>query len=365
MAKVRIVVIEDSVTVRHYLLRILQSDPDFEVVGAGDNGQDAIDLCRTLRPDVITLDLHMPLLDGLAATEQIMGHFPTPILIVSSSTNRGDLFKTYDALAAGAVDILEKPTGEEDDEAWAAQFRFTLKLVSRIKVITHPRARLAAMTPVADTTAAPSHTMGRSRTTAGAPISVPHSLVAIGASTGGPGALVEVVKEIPERLPVTVLVVLHLGEPFGAAFTQWLARQTGRSVCYAGEGDALTIAAPGRVLVAPPGKHLVARGTRLHLTSSTPRHSCRPSIDVLFDSLAEVGSAPRTIGCLLTGMGRDGASGLLALRQAGALTFAQDEGSSVVYGMPREAALLDAAERILPLRAIGPAIARSLGAVPS
>src|SRR5882724_9191647 len=142
MARIRVLVVEDSLTVRKRLVEVIGTDSDLEVVAEGDNGRTAIELCRTLRPDVITLDMNLPVMDGVSATEHIMGHFPTPILIVSSSTNRGDLFKTYDALAAGAVDVLEKPTGAEADGAWERKFLAAVKLVSRIRVITHLRARL-------------------------------------------------------------------------------------------------------------------------------------------------------------------------------------------------------------------------------
>ncbi|HEY4157591.1 MAG TPA: response regulator, partial [Polyangiaceae bacterium] len=143
MAKIRVLVVEDSLTIRQHLVNIVRADPDLELLGETDNGKSAIELCQTLRPDVMTLDMMLPVLTGLQATEQIMAHCPTPILIVSASINRGELFRTYDALAAGAVDVLEKPTGQEPDGQWERRFLSTLKLGSRIKVITHLRGRLA------------------------------------------------------------------------------------------------------------------------------------------------------------------------------------------------------------------------------
>src|SRR5687767_9940727 len=140
--RLRVLVVEDSLTVRRRLCDALTADPQLEVVGEAENGQRAIELCQALRPDVMTLDMHLPIMTGLSATEYIMAHCPTPILIVSASTNRGELFKTYDALAAGAVDVLEKPRGDDSDEGWDQRFRAAVRMVARIKVITHPRARL-------------------------------------------------------------------------------------------------------------------------------------------------------------------------------------------------------------------------------
>jgi two-component system chemotaxis response regulator CheB len=181
-----------------------------------------------------------------------------------------------------------------------------------------------------------------------------YGLVAIGASTGGPGAIVEVLRGLPADFRLPVLIVLHISEPFGTAFADWLDTQSSRPVAYPKEGDLLS-AATGRVVMAPPGRHLLVQGGRFRLSSAAERHSCRPSVDVLFESLAhECGAA--TAACLLTGMGRDGAAGLLALRRAGALTIAQDEASSVIYGMPREAVQLNAAQRVLPLSEIAPTL---------
>jgi two-component system, chemotaxis family, protein-glutamate methylesterase/glutaminase len=349
MKRLRVLVVEDSLTVRRRLCEVLTSDPSIEIVGEAADGKVAIEMCQRLKPDVMTLDMMLPVMTGVAATEYIMAHVPTPILIVSSSTNRAELFKTYDALAAGAVDVLEKPRGDETDDAWERSLISSVKLVAKIKVITHLRARRNL---------SPSPLPPRSEENAREGDFGACRIVALGASTGGPGALVEVLRGLPPKLTVPVLMVIHIDEPFSAAFADWLDGQTTHRVAYAREGERLD-SLGGRVVMAPPGHHLVARRGHLHLTTDQTRHSCRPSVDVLFESLArECGEG--VVASLLTGMGRDGAAGLLDIRRAGGFTIAQDEATSIVYGMPREAALLGAAERILPLDDIGPTIGRIL-----
>jgi two-component system, chemotaxis family, protein-glutamate methylesterase/glutaminase len=348
MGKLRVLVVEDSLTVRKHLSETLSADPEVEVVGEAEDGKRAIELCQQHRPDVITMDMMLPVMSGLAATEYIMAYCPTPILVVSSSVNRGELFKTYDALAAGAVDVLEKMNGSEADGAWQRKFISMTKMVARIRVITHPRGRLKGFSRLASTSPTP-------RPIARDPSSGELELAVIGASTGGPAAIVEVLRGLPPAFQLPVLFVLHINEPFGSAFADWLDGQTARRVAYAKDGDPIS-SAGGRVIMAPAGGHLVVHGRKLRITSTPERHSCRPSVDVLFESVADE-YGPSAAACLLTGMGRDGAAGLLAVRQAGGLTIAQDEATSIIYGMPREAVMLGAACRILPLSEIGPAIA--------
>jgi two-component system chemotaxis response regulator CheB len=345
--KIRILVVEDSLTVRMRLVEILSADPEIELVGQAQDGQRAIELCQSLRPDLITMDMMMPVMTGLAATEYIMAHCPTPILIVSASINRGELFQTYEALAAGAVDVLEKPIGTEADGLWESRFIATVKLASRIRAITHLRHRLSGLT-VPKVTAPPPLEPPPREATPGRPF----ELATIGASTGGPGAIVEILRALPSTFRLPIVFVLHINEPFGSAFADWLDEQVGRPVAHAREGDPV-VSAAGRVVMAPPDHHLMVRDGRFRLTRDPERHSCRPSVDVLFESIA-AHYGPAAIACLLTGMGRDGASGLLKLREAGALTIAQDEATSIIYGMPREAARIGAATHILRLDEIVP-----------
>jgi two-component system chemotaxis response regulator CheB len=274
----------------------------------------------------------MPVLSGLAATEYIMAYSPTPILIVSASINRGELFKTYDALKAGAVDVMEKPNGVEPDERWERRLIATIKLVSRVRVITHPRAKL-------------------NPTRRSIPIETPRAthrkirLVALGASTGGPGTLVEILKALPPTFPLPMLLVIHIGKLFETAFAEWLASYSRIPVRYAEDGEPIPRTG---LIMAPPDRHLIVREGRLRLTSDPERHSCRPSVDVLFESIAAEAGRD-CLACLLTGMGRDGAQGLLSIRRAGGFTVAQDEATSTVFGMPREAIDLGAAEEVLSL----------------
>jgi two-component system chemotaxis response regulator CheB len=216
-------------------------------------------------------------------------------------------------------------------------------MVSRIRVITHPRGLRGLHQPPPTERASAVDPVRSARK---------YDYVAIGASTGGPGAIVEILRSLPPAFQLPILFVLHINEPFGTAFAEWLDGQTGRRVACPKDGDPIA-SAVGRVAIAPVGRHLIVRERRMRLVDEPERWSCRPSVDVLFESIA-VDDAGGVIACLLTGMGKDGAQGLRKLRQAGGLTIAQDEASSIVYGMPREAALLDAANEILPLGEIGP-----------
>ncbi len=350
MPKTRVLVVEDSLTVRKRIIEVLSLDPGIEIVGEADNGRLGIELCQQLRPDVVTLDMMLPVMSGLAATEYIMAYCPTPILIVSASTNRGELFKTYEALAAGALDVLDKPRGDELDDAWERKLVSTVKLIARIKVITHPRARLGSLGQLA---------RGVGSSSLVGPTPAPRSgrlrAIALGVSTGGPAALIEIMRGLPSDFPLPILLVIHIGRLFAPAFAEWLDGQSPVRVTYAADGDPLPAFGHGGVWMASPDSHLVLRQGRFRLTHDPERHSCRPSVDVLFLSLAQELGA-ECAACLLTGMGRDGAEGLLAIRRAGGTTLAQDEASSVVFGMPREAILLGAAEQVLPLDKVAPAL---------
>ncbi len=337
MERIRVLVVDDSLTVRKRIVEVLSSDVALEVIAEAENGKRAIELCEALRPDVITLDMMMPLMAGVAVTEYVMAYFPTPILIVSASTNRGELFKTYDALAAGALDVLDKPTSRDVDSDWERRLISTVKLISRIKVITHPRARLMAPRFERDEAAGELNN-GKSE----------YEIVAIGASTGGPAAALEILRGLPEKFPLPIILLIHLAEPFAMALAEWLDGQSPLRVRYARDREPVPSSG---VVMAPAGRHLVVSQGQLRLTSEPERFSCRPSVDVLFESITrEFGN--RSINCLLTGMGKDGAAGLLGARRAGAMTIAQNESSSVVFGMPGEAVRIGAATRVLSIENI-------------
>jgi len=345
MPKTRVLIVEDSLTTRRHLVEVISAHPDLEVVAEAEDGKKAIELCQTLRPDVIMLDMMLPLMTGVAVTEYVMAHCPTPILIVSASTNRGELFKTYDALAAGALDVLEKPSGDLPDGVWEQSLVSAVRIVARIKVITHIRGKIG----FAGRTLAGSASLEVSNGAAG------KRIIAIGGSTGGPAAIVEILRALPAGFPVPILLVIHISSPFGAVFAEWLDGLSPLRVRYAKDGEPLPSLGQAGVVMAPPDLHMVVEQGKFRLSSGPERNSCRPSVDVLFESLAkELGL--ETTACLLTGMGKDGAAGLLALRRAGALTVAQDERSSVVFGMPREAIQIGAAKQVLALDQMAPAL---------
>ncbi len=343
MKRLRVLIVDDSLTMRRRLAELFSAEGTFEVVGEATDGQQAFEHCHRLRPDVVTMDLMMPKLDGLRSTELIMAHCPTPIVVLSAAENRTEGLRTMDALAAGAVDAVDKPSGILDAK-WMQMLVARVRVAARVRVITHVRARLRQEEV---------HAPPRVPT----PI-VPPRLLVMGASTGGPAAVRHILRALPADFPLPVLLVLHITEQFDTAMAEWLEAQSGLVVRNAMDGEMLPL--PGRLSVrmAPGNRHLVLKSGRLRLVDGPERHSCRPSVDELFESVArEMGAA--CVGCLLTGMGRDGAEGLAALRRAGAATVVEDESTCVVFGMPREAIRLGAAQHVAGLSDI-PALLTAL-----
>lgn len=319
--------------VREFLVHILSADPDIWVVGTAHDGAQALDAVKRYRPDVITMDIHMPHMNGLEATRRIMETDPTPIVIVSGSENLREIVTTFDAMEAGALAVLPRPPGmaHAQHETIARELVQTVKLMSEVKVVRRwPRAGREAAHPAR---------MGLVRET------TKIQVVAIGASTGGPPALQTILAGLPKDFPVPVLIVQHMAAGFIAGFAEWLAYSTHLPVHVAANGESIL---PGHAYLAPDGFQMkVVRGGTIALTRDEPENGLRPSVSYLFRSIAETYGCDAIAG-LLTGMGRDGAEELRLLKERGAVTFAQDKDSSVVHGMPGEAIRLDAVMFILP-----------------
>jgi two-component system, chemotaxis family, protein-glutamate methylesterase/glutaminase len=342
---INVLVVEDSPVVREYLVHILSSDPDIRVVGTAGDGEEAMEFVKDRRPDVITMDIHMPRMDGFEATRRIMETVPTPIIIVSGSTNRSEVVLSLQAIEAGALTFIARPAGlgspaYEDD---ARSFVQTVKLMSEIKMVRRWGGA----------------SKGRERSINGeiaeeitADAKVPHAeikIIAIGASTGGPMVIKSLLEMLPERMPVPMLIVQHIAHGFIQGFTDWLNLSASVPVRIAAQGEA---AAPGCAYVSPDDVHMgITPEGRILLATGEPEHGLRPSVSHLFRSVADAYGA-NAAGILLTGMGRDGSEELLSIRKRGGVTFVQDEASSVVNGMPGEAVKMGAADFILPPESI-------------
>jgi len=333
-AKIRVLVVDDSPVARELLVHILNGAPETEVIGVANDGEAAVRDAGRLRPDVIVMDIHLPGLDGFAATRKIMETWPTRIVMATATTDPKEVAANFHAMEAGALSVLAKPrgVGHPDFAAEAEELVRTVRLMSEVPVVKR--------WPRGDRGDRASH----SPAGVGAAAVNALRIVAIGASTGGPIALQRLFSELPKDFPVPIVIVQHICDSFVDGLTEWLADTTGYRVRVAAGGE---LARPGVAYVAPSGRHMqvLANGT-IALVDGPKEHGVRPSVSVLFRSVvASFGAA--TAGVLLTGMGRDGASELKAMREAGGITFAQDRESSVVFGMPGEAVTLDAARYVL------------------
>ncbi len=330
----KVLIVDDSLTIRKRLTEILESDPMFKVVGEAKNGKEAISRTEYLNPDVITMDLAMPEMSGIDAIKQIMLRFPTPILILSGAENRGDLFKTYDGLKAGAVSAFEKPKSLVSSGDWEKGFIKELNIVARVPVITHlgtkRRKEISASI---------------------APQRRDYKIVAIGASTGGPQVLAEIFKALPSNFPVPIIGVVHISSTFTSSLAQWFNANCDLKVSFAEGGENLMAQQPGRVFLAKPDYHLITENFQLKYIDAPPKNYCRPSIDVLFESVANQWMN-KAIGVILTGMGNDGAGGLKKIHDKGGYTIAQDEASSVIFSMPKEAINTGGVRKVLSFREI-------------
>jgi two-component system chemotaxis response regulator CheB len=341
---IKVLVVEDSPVVREFLVHILGSDAGIQVVGTAPDGGEALDAVRRLCPDVITMDIHMPKLNGLEATRRIMETAPTPIIIVSGSEDAREVVTTFDAMEAGALAVLRRPAGpgHPDHETTARELVQTVKLMAEVKVVRRwPQRRPGEPAPRAVE-------MGLAQEPAKLRI------VAIGASTGGPPVLQTILAALPKTFPAPVVIVQHMAAGFSRGFIEWLAQSSALPVHLATHGESML---PGHVYLAPDEVQMkVARHDRIVLTRDEPENGLRPSVSCLFRSVAEVYGCDAVAG-LLTGMGRDGAEELRLLKEKGAVTFVQDKDSSVVHGMPGEAIRLDAAMLVLPPEKIATVLA--------
>jgi two-component system, chemotaxis family, protein-glutamate methylesterase/glutaminase len=323
---IRVLVADDSALFRELLARVISAEPGFEVVALAGDGADAAAKARATRPDVVTMDLEMPDADGFSGIARIMAESPTPILVLTANPAKAVGFR---AMSLGALDILEKPHAATDLGEYGRLLRSRLRLIAGVKVIRHPRGlRERRVEP---------------------PLRGPRpELVVLGASLGGPRAIAAILRALPPEFPAAIGVVQHIADGFTHGLAGWLATETRLTVREARDGEALR---PGLVVLAPTGRHLVVVEGVARLSDAPPLEGFKPSVTPLFASAARA-YGRRACGVLLTGMGRDGAAGLRAIKDVGGPTLAQDEATSAVFGMPRAAVELGAVDRVLPLEEI-------------
>jgi two-component system chemotaxis response regulator CheB len=345
---VKVLIVEDSPVIRDFLVHILEADPQTRIVATAKDGREALEAVETFKPDVVTMDINMPRMNGFEATRRIMETHPTPIVIVSGSWDPREVETAMQALEAGALAAIPRPAGigHPEHAKGARELVQTVKLMSEVKVVRRiPRRRgeeavLWTPQPEGQQPRVPEGTI---------------QVVAIGASTGGPPVLSTILSGLPRDFSIPILVVQHMAAGFIQGFAEWLRHTTGFAVQMAAQNGQML---PGHAYIAPDGSQMkVAPGGRILLAADDPENGVRPSVSSLFRSVAQTYGA-NAAGVLLTGMGRDGADELLLMKQQGALTVAQDEATSVVFGMPGEAARLHAVTSVLPPEEIASMLVR-------
>ncbi|MGE6791531.1 chemotaxis response regulator protein-glutamate methylesterase [Pseudomonas guineae] len=325
----RIGIVNDMPLAVKALRGALARAPEHQVIWVASTGTEAVQRCREDTPDLLLMDLLMPEMDGVEATRQIMAETPCAILIVTSDVER-HVSRVFEAMGHGALDVVATPALGDAPLPDAATL---LRKIHNLELLLGQKVARKALEPILRESS-----------------SCRQRLVVIGASAGGPASLVELLKQLPANFPAAIVLVQHVDETFAAGMAQWLASESPLPVRLARAGD---VPQPGSVLLAGSNDHLILqRNGELTYNAEPSAHIYRPSIDVFFDSVVANWKGD-SIGVLLTGMGRDGAEGLLHMRQRGFLTIAQDQASCAVYGMPKAAAQLDAASEILPLAEIG------------
>jgi len=347
--RIRVLIVDDSSFMRMAIRGILSREPDIEVIGSAVDGIDGVEKAIEMKPDVITMDVEMPRLDGISALKQIMAKAPTRVLMVSTLTNEGAK-STFEALEAGAVDYIPKNVTDSTD----AQKIFREELLKRVKgAIASPASRPAApIVKPPPVVQRPSRLPARNI-----------SCVGIGASTGGPVALQEVLSRIPVNFPHPIVVAIHMPKAFTGPYADRLNAKCSLSIKEAVDGEMLR---PGQALIAPGGQHisLVKRGTGIYVstapTADFPKYIYVPSVDQMLTTLADATNGSM-LGVVLTGMGNDGFKGMQHLKSKGGVTIVQDEATSTIYGMPRACVEGGVADEVMPLGQIGFEIARVAG----
>lgn len=343
---IRVIIAEDSATIRHHLISMIEETPGMKVIGQARDGEEVLKLVSELKPDVVSMDISMPRMDGLEATRRIMAQNPTPVVVVSGLVDQ-DIELSFQALQAGALAVVEKPPDRSHPVFAEKQRQLvrTLSAMAGVSVVRRGR----------DLTADGDQAAIKPKAT-----SVHPEIIAIGASAGGPSALSKLLAELPADLPVPIVVVQHIPNEFIAGLARWLEKVTPLRVTVAASGQLLL---PGVVHLSPGTAHLqvvrIGESLVAQLDEKPGNYRYQPSVDVLFESVAAA-CGRRAIGMVLTGMGDDGAAGLLAMRQVGARTFAQDKASSTVFGMPAAAVERGAVEHIVPLAGLPSAILKLL-----
>lgn len=334
---IKVLLVDDSPLVRAVLRDILHATPDIVVAGEAGNGEEAVALTQRLKPDLIIMDIMMPVMDGLSALEIIMAQFPTPILVLSATMDDREVNYAFTAIKKGALDVMEKPwiSGLEEEGEFGARLVEKVRILARIKVIRRRPSRAKVELRAGY--------QGGER-----------NILAIGASTGGPRAVMGIMKSLPADFKGAVFVVQHIASGFARGFAQWLDHDCAIRVRLAVDGQEFRA---GEALVAPNDCHMKVENGKVRLVQGEPVNCCRPSIDVFFNSLAEEAGS-KVVGVLLTGMGKDGAQGLHRIKEQGGVTIAQDEKSCVVFGMPKAAIALNGVDEILPLSCIPEAISK-------
>ncbi len=352
MQKIKVLVVDDSLFMRRMITDILQAEADMEVVGTARNGQEGLELARQLQPDVITLDVEMPVMDGITMLERLMQENPTPVVMVSSLTKEGAEV-TLRCLELGAIDFVTKPSGSISMDL----YKVSSQIVEKVRVASRvPPYRLRKLAQPVSTT----------RTVHLPPVVSPLSrvaeevLVVVGCSTGGPKALATLMNSLPSDFHAPMLIVQHMPEGFTRSLAERLDRLSSVAVREAQEGDRLEA---GFALLAPGGRHMKLTPNRtIQLSQDPPVHGVRPAVDVTLLSLAQHYPG-RVVVAILTGMGSDGALGARALRAKGARVLVEHESSCVVYGMPRAVLQTSGADQVVPIEQMGHAIAEEVKAL--